>query len=116
MTATSDVRFWDVRRNRSSQRPSYEVRWVVAGRQRSATRRTKALAEALLSDLRQAARRGEPFDLASGLPQSMLAAGSKLTWYGYVLGVCGPALARGGGQHSQEHAGGAGDGHGGAGA
>lgn len=85
MTATSDVRFWDVRRNRSSQRPSYEVRWVVAGRQRSATRRTKALAEAFLSDLRQAARRGEPFDLASGLPQSMLAAGSKLTWYGYVL-------------------------------
>jgi hypothetical protein len=85
VTATSDVRFWDVRRNRPSQRPSYEVHWVVAGRQRPATRRTKALAEAFLSDLRQAVRRGEPFDLASGLPQSMLAAGSKLTWYGNVL-------------------------------
>ncbi len=69
---STDVRFWDVRRNRSSKATSYEVRWVVAGRQRSRSRRTKALAESFLSDLRQAARRGEPFDIATGLPESML--------------------------------------------
>jgi hypothetical protein len=85
LTTTSDVRFWGVRRNRSSQRVSYEVRWVVAGRQRSATRRTRALAETFLSDLRQAAKRGEPFDLTTGFPGSMLEAASGTTWYAYVL-------------------------------
>ena len=69
---TSDVRIWGVRRKESSKSPSYEVRWIVAGRPRSRTRRTKALAEDLLGDLRQAARRGEPFDLDTGLPLSMI--------------------------------------------
>ena len=85
MTASTDVRFWRVRRNRTSQRPSYEVRWVVAGKQRSVTRRTRALAEAFLSDLRQAARRGEAFDSATGLPESMHQASGEATWYSYVL-------------------------------
>jgi integrase len=86
MTTTTDVKFWEVRRNRSSSKPSYEVRWVVGGRERSRTRRTKALADSLLSDLRQAAKRGESFDLATGLPQSMLQATNGTTWYSYVLG------------------------------
>ena len=29
MDHTTDVRFWDVRRNKSSRSTSYEVRWVV---------------------------------------------------------------------------------------
>jgi integrase len=82
---TTDVKFWDVRRNKSSKTPSYEVRWVVAGRERSRTRRTKALAETFLSELRQAARRGEAFDVDSGLPASMLAAKTGLTWYAFAL-------------------------------
>ena len=86
MTTTTDVKFWEVRRNRSSSKPSYEVRWVVGGRERSRSRRTKALADSLLSDLRQAAKRGESFDLATGLPQSMLQAANGMTWYSYVLG------------------------------
>jgi len=68
---TTDVRFWDVRRNKSSRSASYEVRWVVGGRQFSKTRATKALAEGFLSDLRQAAKRGEAFDTSEGLPASM---------------------------------------------
>jgi integrase len=68
---TTEVRFWDVRRNRSSQSGTYEVRWVVGGRPRSRVRRTKALADAFLADLRAAARRGELFDTDSGLPESM---------------------------------------------
>jgi len=58
---------------------------VVAGKQRSVTRRTRALAEAYLSDLRQAAKRGEAFDLATGLPESMRQASGEMTWYSYVL-------------------------------
>ena len=68
---TTDVRFWDVRRNRSSQAGTFEVRWVVGGRPRSRVRRTKALADAFLADLRTAARRGELFDMDTGLPESM---------------------------------------------
>ena len=76
---TSKVRFWEVRRNRSSRANSYEVRWVVGGRPRSRVRRTKALADAFLADLRAAARRGELFDTETGLPESMqLIAG--LSW------------------------------------
>lgn len=84
MNTSTDVKFWGVRRNTSSKTPSYEVRWVVAGRGRSRTRRTKALAESFLSDLRQAAKRGESFDVDSGLPVSMLRQQSAVTWYELV--------------------------------
>jgi len=78
---STDVKFWDVRRNKSSKTTSYEVRWVVAGKQRSRTRRTKALAESFLSDLRQAAKSGEAFDIDTGLPTSMLPKQVPVTWY-----------------------------------
>ncbi len=86
MRTTTDVKFWDVRRNRSSKKPSYEVRWVVGGREKSRTRSTKALADSFLSELRQSARRGESFDVATGLPESMDKAANATTWYAYVLG------------------------------
>jgi hypothetical protein len=78
---STDVKFWDVRRNKSSKTASYEVRWVAAGKQRSRTRRTKALAESFLSDLRQAAKSGEAFDIDTGLPTSMLPKQVPVTWY-----------------------------------
>jgi integrase len=68
---TTDVRFWEVRKSQTKKIASWEVRWVVAGKQRSASRRTKALGDLLLSELRQAARRGELFDTETGLPESM---------------------------------------------
>jgi integrase len=82
---TTDVRFWDVRRNRSSRSTSYEVRWVVAGRQFSRTRATKALAESFLSELRQAAKRGDAFDTSEGLPLSMRQAKHATSWFAFVL-------------------------------
>jgi hypothetical protein len=72
VTTTTDVRFWGVRRKRSRNVLAYEVRWVVAGKQRSRSRRTRELAESFLADLRQAARRGEAFDLTTGLPLSVI--------------------------------------------
>jgi hypothetical protein len=77
---TSEVRFWEVRKSRTKNVASWEIRWVVAGRQRSQSRRTKALAEAFLSELRQAATRGELFDADSGLPGSMLPTANGPTW------------------------------------
>ncbi|MEU6413810.1 hypothetical protein [Microbispora sp. NPDC046933] len=67
MNASYDVRFSDTRRNKSSKKPSYEVRWKVGGREKSESFGTKALADNWLSDLRQAAKRGEAFDWASGI-------------------------------------------------
>lgn len=74
MTASYDVKFFEITRNKSSKTPSYVVRWSVARKRSSKTYRTKALAESFLSDLRQAAKRGEAFDVDSGLPMSMIKA------------------------------------------
>ncbi|WP_062440060.1 tyrosine-type recombinase/integrase [Herbidospora daliensis] len=72
MNLSYDVKFWEIRRNPSSKTPSYMVRWKVGGREKSKTIRTKAQADSFLSDLRQAAKRGEGFDMGTGLPISML--------------------------------------------
>ncbi|WP_169983531.1 tyrosine-type recombinase/integrase [Microbispora sp. H10836] len=71
MSTSYDVKFWDIRRNASSKTPSYVTRWKVGPKEKSKTFRTKALAENFVSDLRQAAKRGEAFDLCTGLPESM---------------------------------------------
>ncbi|MEV0971392.1 tyrosine-type recombinase/integrase [Microtetraspora glauca] len=84
MNTSYDVKLWAITRNESSKTPSYVVRWKVGGRPRSKTLRTKALAENLLSDLRQAAKRGEPFDMETGLPLSMLQAKSARTVFDFV--------------------------------
>jgi hypothetical protein len=84
MNTSYDVKLWAISRNESSKTPSYVVRWKVGGRQKSKTLRSKALAENLLFDLRQAAKRGEPFDMETGLPLSMLQAKSARTVLDFV--------------------------------
>lgn len=81
MTTSYDVKFWEIRPNLSTPKPgkprktiSHTVRWTVGGVPKSKTLRNKEQAQNLLSDLRQAAKAGEAFDIASGLPLSMLAA------------------------------------------
>lgn len=85
MNLSYDVKFWEVRRNQSSKTVSYEIRWKVGGRQKSKTLRTKALAESFLSDLRQAAKRGEGFDMETGLPASMAKVKNAVTWFAFVM-------------------------------
>jgi hypothetical protein len=84
MTTTYDVKFWTVYRNKSSKTPSYVARWQVGGRRKTKTYRTKALAENFLSDLRQAAKRGEAFDVETCLPESMTKAKNAATWFAFV--------------------------------
>ncbi|AWS42946.1 tyrosine-type recombinase/integrase [Streptosporangium sp. 'caverna'] len=74
MNTSYDVKFFEISRNKSSKTPSHVVRWSVARKRSSKTYRTKALAESFLSDLRQAAKRGEAFDIESGFPLSMIKA------------------------------------------
>ncbi|MEV4076676.1 tyrosine-type recombinase/integrase [Nonomuraea fuscirosea] len=84
MTTSYSATFWEIRRNKSSKKPSYEVRWKVGGRAKSKSFGTKALADNWLSDLRQAAKRGEAFDVETGLPESMLKAKNARTWYAFA--------------------------------
>ncbi|GGK69830.1 integrase [Planomonospora parontospora subsp. parontospora] len=71
MSTSYEVKIWDLRRKLSGKTPSYVVRWKVGTKEKSKTFKTKALAESFLSDLRQAAKKGEPFELVTGLPISM---------------------------------------------
>ena len=79
-----DVKIWGVRK-RNTKRPSYGVRWSVAGKVFSESFRTKALADHYRTKLMRAMRDGEEFDTESGLPASMAEKESALTWYAFAL-------------------------------
>lgn len=66
---SNDVRVWGISRVKSKSAP-YQLRWVVAGNRCYASFSTSALADNRRSELRQAMRRGEAFDIESGLPES----------------------------------------------
>src|ERR1700747_3523395 len=69
---TYDVRIWTTRIVKGAKGRRYQVRWTVAGKVRYVTLETKALADSHEAKLKTAAREGEPFDVATGLPLSML--------------------------------------------
>jgi integrase len=69
MTTTYEVRFWDIKVLKTGKR-RYGVRWVTGTERHSRFYETKALANSRRSELMQAARRGEAFDIESGLPVS----------------------------------------------
>jgi integrase len=71
MSTTYEVRFWDIKVLKSGKR-RYGVRWVTGTQRHSKFYETKALANSRRSELMQAARRGEAFDIESGLPVSEL--------------------------------------------
>jgi integrase len=76
MKPTHQVRFWAIKTlkpkaNGKRPRRPYGVRWVTAGREHSEWFTTKALATKHLSTLQSAANRGEAFDIATGLPESL---------------------------------------------
>ncbi|MFT7836354.1 tyrosine-type recombinase/integrase [Saccharothrix sp. BKS2] len=69
MRPTFKVRFWSIQHKKSRRRP-YGVRWVTEGQEHSEWFTLRVQADARRSDLMQAARRGEPFDVETGLPES----------------------------------------------
>ncbi|MFG2071262.1 Phage integrase family protein [Nonomuraea maritima] len=92
MTTSYKVKFWDIRTNTradgTGKKPrivSHTVRWTVGNREKSQTFKTKGLAESFLSDLRQTAKKGEAFDMESGLPASMVKAKDARTWYAFAV-------------------------------
>ncbi|MEV8636988.1 tyrosine-type recombinase/integrase [Streptosporangium sp. NPDC051023] len=72
MSTSYDVKLSEIQHRPDKVAP-FIVRWTVARKPKSKSYRTKGLASSFLADLRQAARAGEAFDIATGLPVSMLA-------------------------------------------
>lgn len=72
-TLSTDVRVWKVNKVNSKRAP-YQIRWTVAGKVKASSFATVALAESRRSELWQAMRRGEAFDVETGLPESELRA------------------------------------------
>ncbi|MER5889897.1 site-specific integrase [Streptomyces sp. NPDC001941] len=67
---TFDVKLWKISKTGRKSRP-WRVRWVVAGRVWGDTFATYPLAESRRNELWNAMnRRGEPFEIESGLPES----------------------------------------------
>lgn len=72
MQPSYGVRVWSTRRYQGKRKTTYYVRWSVAGGARQKPFQSEALADSFRSDLVVAARRGEAFDVDSGLPVSVL--------------------------------------------
>ncbi|OSC61522.1 site-specific integrase [Streptomyces sp. 4F] len=70
---STDVRVWKVNRVRSKKAP-YQLRWLVAGKVKTASFPTVTLAEHRRSELWKAMLKGEAFDADTGLPESELRA------------------------------------------
>src|SRR4051812_14557454 len=90
---TFDVRVWGVKKIPSSRErarkgeATYRLRWSVGGQRRSVNFATAALAESERAALLSAARRGEAFDVETGLPVSKLPTprAVKHRWWDWAL-------------------------------
>ncbi|MEU8364374.1 site-specific integrase [Nonomuraea sp. NPDC048882] len=81
---TLDVVIWTIRQRKGRAKP-YELRWKVGTEPKSKSFLTKALADHFRADLLKAAKKGEPFDMVTGLPASMTKTEEKaiLSWFDF---------------------------------
>jgi hypothetical protein len=82
MSYSYDLSFWEIEKR--DRRKPYRLRWSVNGRRPPFSRSflTKELAEAFRDEvLKAAAGRGERFEEATGLPESVLRKDLDVTWY-----------------------------------
>lgn len=80
MNKSYDVRFWNITVKKGRKRP-YVLRWLVGGKVQTKPFTARELADSFKSELIQAARRGEAFDIETGLPESMIRAARSVSWY-----------------------------------
>jgi hypothetical protein len=81
-----DVRIHTIRRRKNKRRP-FEVRWRVAGRDKSKSFLTKTLADSYRAELVRAARQGLEFDPATGEPLLWAVPGpAATTWLEHAVG------------------------------
>ncbi|MCX4665124.1 tyrosine-type recombinase/integrase [Streptomyces sp. NBC_01381] len=73
------VKIWAIRKR--DYRKPYQLRWKVGLRPHSESFLTLGLAESRRAQLITAAREGEPFDVTSGLPKSLVVKERDISWY-----------------------------------
>lgn len=82
---TFDVRVWGTRKIEGTRRTTYEVRWLVRGRKHQRTFTSAKLAESFRAELLVASREGRPFEIASGLPATLVPTKPQQTWFDHAL-------------------------------
>ncbi|MBD0736191.1 tyrosine-type recombinase/integrase [Streptomyces sp. CBMA29] len=80
MSLTYEVEFWAIRQRKNRRKP-FELRWRVGDRPHSQSFRLKTQAEGRQSQLLEALRQREQFDVGTGLPASELHELKSPTWY-----------------------------------
>ncbi|WOX22728.1 tyrosine-type recombinase/integrase [Streptomyces solicathayae] len=73
------VRIWSIRKR--PYRKPFQLRWQVGTRPHSESFLTRGLAESRRAQFVTAAREGEPWDVDSGLPKSMVQKAKDISWY-----------------------------------
>ncbi|UYB41691.1 tyrosine-type recombinase/integrase [Streptomyces sp. Je 1-4] len=73
------VKIWAIRKR--DYRKPYQLRWKVGKRPHSESFLTSGLAESRRAQLITAAREGEPFDVDSGMPKSLVTKERDISWY-----------------------------------
>ena len=76
-----DVKIWKVDKRPRAGGTSHRLRWTVAGTRHTNTFATAALADSERAALVSAARRGEAFDVETGLPLSQVPDERNTTWW-----------------------------------
>jgi hypothetical protein len=84
MDTTHKVRIWSTERYKGKRKSTYRVRWVVDGTKFGESFDTAALADSFRSRLVSAARNGEAFDTASGLPVSLVREKNQMPWFDFA--------------------------------
>ncbi|MGL5823435.1 MAG: tyrosine-type recombinase/integrase [Nocardioides sp.] len=83
--STYDVKIFKLNPRSGARGTSYRVRWQVAAIRKSETFRTIKLAESFRASLLSAARKGEAFEIDTGLPVSMRPRRSGPTWLDFAM-------------------------------
>ncbi|MFE1551433.1 tyrosine-type recombinase/integrase [Streptomyces sp. NPDC058718] len=73
------VRIWSIRKR--PYRKPYQLRWQVGTKPHSESFLTLGLAESRRAQFITATREGEPWDIDSGLPKSMVQKAKDISWY-----------------------------------
>jgi integrase len=86
MSTSYEVRIWNIktRKNSGGKVTSYGVRWSVRGDQFYRSFKVRAQADGFRSDLISAQRRGEPFDVSTGVPATLSQTDTDISWFDFT--------------------------------
>ncbi|GAA2476612.1 site-specific integrase [Streptomyces thermolineatus] len=98
MNLTYDVEIWSIRARKNRPKP-YELRWRVGARPHSKSFRLKPQAEGRRSELMEALRRRERFDVDSGLPESEVRDLQSPTWFDHACAYAAMKWPRASAKH-----------------